>query len=1381
MVKFCHVTADKITMSHPSRRLFGLMTYVLLGLCMIGAQNAYGTNEAPQSFTLDGQLLQAGTQNPLLDSAAKITVDVLDPSRTCILYEEQQTVNTSATNGYYNIQVGSLSTTDPKRTASDPHNTMAQVYQNTISIAGTSAPGQTCAGGFYTPATGDIRYFRITVTPSATGIADTLSPDTVLSSVPTAIVAQTLGGLDQSSFLQVNTSGGANLSQANLNFLFTGTAYSNLQNVEAGNYLQSSSSGAADLPSYTTASPPTTPTAGSVWYNSTSGTVQYYNGTSTQTLSSGSGVTSVSVSSRLTANGTAAGTITSTGTIDLNSSGVTAGTYPKVTVDAYGRVTAGTTLASTDIPTLTTAGQVSGNAITSGTIGGSTAINTSGNITTAGNVSATNVSANAANFRSITLTNGSSQTETIQPPASITGTPTFTWPGTTGTANQVLMTDGTGNLSWTTVGTGNGTVTSVGLSMPSIFTVTGSPVTTSGTLSATLASETANTVLAAPNGSAGAPTFRSLVAADLPTSGVTAGTYKSVTVDTYGRVTTGTNPTTLAGYGITDSVQDIAGTPGIQTGLDASKPAAPTAGTIYMATDTNKVYQYNGGAWNAMGGSSGGGTVTSVATGTGLTGGPITTSGTISLATPTVSTIGGVEAVTPVAHEWINSISTAGVPSLSQPSFSDLTGSVGAAQMPALTGDVTSTAGSTATTVVGIQGISVNSTAPTTSGQVLRYDTGTSKYVPNFIGMADIRSTVTPTTPFFPNNCNAGQTLTYSSPTDTYVCTNITVAGSNFGSQTANTFFAAPNGSAGTPTFRSIASTDLPTSGVTAGTYKSVTVDTYGRVTTGTNPTTLSGYGITDSVQDIAGTPGIQTGLDASKPASPTAGTIYMATDTNKVYQYNSGAWSLMASAAGAGGTVTSVATGTGLTGGPITTSGTISLATPTASTIGGVESVTAVSHKWINSISTAGVPSLTQPAFTDISGTATTAQLPSSVVLDGGNSAPTTMSIGPLTGYNLRFITNNAQAVNIDASQNVQISPGDLLIGSGALPTDPISIDTAPTASATHALVNLTNTALVGGSASGTYIGANPATAGADFMNYQVNGTSDFKVDSAGNVTATSFTGSGSGLTGVLQSSAVSGTANTISKFTGANAVGNSGVTDNGTTVATSEVVALSPSSTSTGLAVAQTGTGYAATFTGGSVGIGTTSPASMFDVESVSTASTDITFGDSSTGGHKWSIGTAGSSNPGSLPAGSMYLWDNSTGGYGSLRFLIDSSGKVGIGTTTPRGIADIQGGSLLTNPETVNTTTTIDFSKGNIQYTTSSCGAYTLDNLKDGGTYTFVVKGTTSATCTFTAYSDAGVTLLTVHMPPDNGATTAGKQTLFSLLVAGTDVYVAWTPGY
>lgn len=42
-------------------------------------------------------------------------------------------------------------------------------------------------------------------------------------------------------------------------------------------------------------------------------------------------------------------------------------------------------------------------------------------------------------------------------------------------------------------------------------------------------------------------------------------------------------------------------------------------------------------------------------------------------------------------------------------------------------------------------------------------------------------------------------------------------------------------------------SIDLAATGVGAGTYRSVTVDTYGRVTAGSNPTTLSGYGISDA------------------------------------------------------------------------------------------------------------------------------------------------------------------------------------------------------------------------------------------------------------------------------------------------------------------------------------------------------------------------------------------------------------------------------------------------------------------------------------------------------------------------------------------------------
>lgn len=58
-------------------------------------------------------------------------------------------------------------------------------------------------------------------------------------------------------------------------------------------------------------------------------------------------------------------------------------------------------------------------------------------------------------------------------------------------------------------------VTSVALTVPSIFSVAGSPITDTGTLAISLANQNANVVLAGPtSGGAAAPTFRSLVDAD---------------------------------------------------------------------------------------------------------------------------------------------------------------------------------------------------------------------------------------------------------------------------------------------------------------------------------------------------------------------------------------------------------------------------------------------------------------------------------------------------------------------------------------------------------------------------------------------------------------------------------------------------------------------------------------------------------------------------------------------------------------------------------------------------------------------------------------------------------------------------------------------------
>ena len=66
-----------------------------------------------------------------------------------------------------------------------------------------------------------------------------------------------------------------------------------------------------------------------------------------------------------------------------------------------------------------------------------------------------------------------------------------------------------------------------------------------------------------------------------PDSGVTAGTYRSLTVDKKGHVTAGTNPTTLAGYGITDAAK--AGHKHVIADITDNIPASKITGVLSLA------------------------------------------------------------------------------------------------------------------------------------------------------------------------------------------------------------------------------------------------------------------------------------------------------------------------------------------------------------------------------------------------------------------------------------------------------------------------------------------------------------------------------------------------------------------------------------------------------------------------------------------------------------------------------------------------------------------------------------------------------------------------------------------------------------------------------
>lgn len=118
-----------------------------------------------------------------------------------------------------------------------------------------------------------------------------------------------------------------------------------------------------------------------------------------------------------------------------------------------------------------------------------------------------------------------------------------------------------------------GTVKRVAMTVPTGFSVSGSPITEEGTLEVTLDNQTKNKVLASPSNASGVPSFRALVAADLPD---VSGKY--VTLDTTqnnisGEKTFTTNPVHI----------------GATSGLDVSEASYIDIGPVRLQYDpTNK-------------------------------------------------------------------------------------------------------------------------------------------------------------------------------------------------------------------------------------------------------------------------------------------------------------------------------------------------------------------------------------------------------------------------------------------------------------------------------------------------------------------------------------------------------------------------------------------------------------------------------------------------------------------------------------------------------------------------------------------------------------------------------------------------------------------------
>ena len=145
----------------------------------------------------------------------------------------------------------------------------------------------------------------------------------------------------------------------------------------------------------------------------------------------------------------------------------------------------------------------------------------------------------------------------------------------------------------------------------------------------------------------------------------------------------------------------------VPSGNTADRPAVPTNGTIRYNTDVGLFEAYLNGVWSTIAAGSG---VTSVATGTGLTGGPITSTGTISIDS-TVVTLTGTQTLTNKSISGsTNTLSNIANASLTNSAITINGNSVSLGSSTTVTASTTSTL----TIGTGLSGTSFNGSSPVT-------------------------------------------------------------------------------------------------------------------------------------------------------------------------------------------------------------------------------------------------------------------------------------------------------------------------------------------------------------------------------------------------------------------------------------------------------------------------------------------------------------------------------------------------------------------------------------------------------------------------------------------------------------------------------------------